>query len=713
MANRYATQSGNWSDTNTWDGNTLPAVGDVVRSNGKIINIDQDINVLELRTDSTGVEITKGYFYVSGDYSLSCNVYGGDPSSTSLTTSSTPTLWLFGPASTINLVGTVSGGPYAYGCALVIDSSCSANLNVTGNIIGGSYAGTVDPNVTSVNQSYGNGSVGLRNEGYANLNLVGNVSGGTGRYSWAVMDGKNRVNLPIPTWNVSGNIVSDRGFGLLAMNTLNLNVTGNVIGKSENCIYYRNGTFNLLGNVYGPSENLIPKDNTRTIWMGAYTGSSVLNVSGDVYFPNGTSLGQSYCAIIAQGYSDVVINGNLLSGLYVAGNMGSAPSHIYHSTIGNIIVNGNAYCYLNYNFYKDSAGVGNLTHNGDVYLLEAGARGYIRTNGGGGIFTHNGNFIPYNGNTKINHNVAYNYNGGTFVFNPTSALEITPSQSNNYLFTTDQNNASIIYNGDVTPASGSGYVFFGSNNSQIIINGNVEPKKAVNTTSQSVMTLQNSASATINGNLQGSSVFYNGGGNVLYICYLYNSGSLTVNGEVTPPRTNSVLAATVYSLSNQNCYIRTLRSYNTYSLGGKYTDLAAYAAFLGKIIIKECISELNCQVPFAGNIVLEKDQNAFIHFENSNSELITLKPTDVSADFPPVSSVRLGTKYNSSAYEGTLVVPSVSSVAYGVPVDNTTGTAILTSSSILTALGLNSANLDTQLSNITAQAQIAAQNTQT
>jgi hypothetical protein len=44
---------------------------------------------------------------------------------------------------------------------------------------------------------------------------------------------------------------------------------------------------------------------------------------------------------------------------------------------------------------------------------------------------------------------------------------------------------------------------------------------------------------------------------------------------------------------------------------------------------------------------------------------------------PAVTDVRNGTTYASGALTGTLKVPPSSSVAVGVPVDNTVGTAII------------------------------------
>jgi hypothetical protein len=62
-----------------------------------------------------------------------------------------------------------------------------------------------------------------------------------------------------------------------------------------------------------------------------------------------------------------------------------------------------------------------------------------------------------------------------------------------------------------------------------------------------------------------------------------------------------------------------------------------------------------------------------------------------TADFgvfgnPAASDVRSGTAYGGGSLTGTLAVPPVGSVALGVPVGATTGTAILTAANVQTAL---------------------------
>ena len=79
-----------------------------------------------------------------------------------------------------------------------------------------------------------------------------------------------------------------------------------------------------------------------------------------------------------------------------------------------------------------------------------------------------------------------------------------------------------------------------------------------------------------------------------------------------------------------------------------------------------------------------------------------------AAGYPAAGNVRSGTTYGpNSALTGTCAVPPPGSVALGVPVDATTGTAVLTPESIRAAVGLASANLDAQLDGLPTAAEIA------
>ena len=81
-----------------------------------------------------------------------------------------------------------------------------------------------------------------------------------------------------------------------------------------------------------------------------------------------------------------------------------------------------------------------------------------------------------------------------------------------------------------------------------------------------------------------------------------------------------------------------------------------------------------------------------------------LYTADTIGGNPAAANVRYGTAFGpASELTGTCYVPGAASVLAGVPVDATVGTVTLTAADIRNAIGLASANLDTQLSSIHAK----------
>lgn len=86
---------------------------------------------------------------------------------------------------------------------------------------------------------------------------------------------------------------------------------------------------------------------------------------------------------------------------------------------------------------------------------------------------------------------------------------------------------------------------------------------------------------------------------------------------------------------------------------------------------------------------------------NTLSDIRPLYTADSVGGNPATNNVRSGTVYGpSSELTGTCAVPAAGSVLLGVPVDNTTGTVTIAAADIRSAVGLASANLDTQLSRL-------------
>ena len=81
---------------------------------------------------------------------------------------------------------------------------------------------------------------------------------------------------------------------------------------------------------------------------------------------------------------------------------------------------------------------------------------------------------------------------------------------------------------------------------------------------------------------------------------------------------------------------------------------------------------------------------------NGTSTYVDMFTADNTGFGPATNHVRSGVSYNGMT--GSLQVPLPSQVAVGIATDNTVGTAALTPADVRAALGLTSANLDTQLS---------------
>jgi hypothetical protein len=67
---------------------------------------------------------------------------------------------------------------------------------------------------------------------------------------------------------------------------------------------------------------------------------------------------------------------------------------------------------------------------------------------------------------------------------------------------------------------------------------------------------------------------------------------------------------------------------------------------------------------------------------NGSSTYLDMFTADNSLGQASISDVRFGTVYASGALTGVAYIPAAASVAFGVPVDNTNGTAALTPASV-------------------------------
>jgi hypothetical protein len=107
------------------------------------------------------------------------------------------------------------------------------------------------------------------------------------------------------------------------------------------------------------------------------------------------------------------------------------------------------------------------------------------------------------------------------------------------------------------------------------------------------------------------------------------------------------------------------------------------------------------QSPTSGPTYLTSQLTNVAVFVNYPTGTKTLSdPNNTAGLSPAATDVRSGVVYNNGVNTGTCAVPAAASVAFGVPVDNTTGTATLTAADVRAAIGLATANLDTQLADL-------------
>lgn len=249
----------------------------------------------------------------------------------------------------------------------------------------------------------------------------------------------------------------------------------------------------------------------------------------------------------------------------------------------------------------------------------------------------------------------------------------------------------------------------------------------INNTAVSVQTLYFTGAGTLN--FTGNIVWGAGGNNRQSV--IANSGpgilNITTVGDITNSTQTNALDAVIINTSTGTINITgSLRSAyrNTYDQPIVQNDSTGTVRIFGSITVDSLgtyvigTGSRNQQTflsgPFITNAVGTNPNlsvkwrwtsgvgPSYMTVSNSTAtgfkNLYTSDSTLSQSGQPSASNVRSGTIYGpASELTGTCAVPAAGSVALGVPVDNTTGTAVLTAANVRTAVGMASANLDTQL----------------
>jgi hypothetical protein len=311
MAVRYAVATGNWSDTATWNGGTLPTSADDVFSNNFTVTIDVDVTVLSIRNTAQSPAVAGGGFVLNNGLTVTTGANGFIVGGVTLITYASTS----GQEST--LIGKVNQSTVILGSNVGILFSGAGTLNIIGDLI------------PWLNAQFSN-KIPVQITGDGTLNIVGNL-----------ISGYNSPALRISGVNSITNITGNIGNANLNQTTNAQNVTIQQSAVS---------TLNITGTVYGGgggTNGVIQVTAAATVVIignvfGGHNGGSALQTTANLYLQViGTmnasmSTGFENPAIVSTNSSAI----NLFSGPFICGPYGAFP---YQVTRMHLIPTTNSY----------------------------------------------------------------------------------------------------------------------------------------------------------------------------------------------------------------------------------------------------------------------------------------------------------------------------------------------------------------------------------
>lgn len=357
MATRFATATGNWSNTAIWDGGTLPLSDDTVHPNGFTVTIDQDITISGFNNNispvylpgmpipkMTGNIVPSGIVNAGSDTTNAWKGFDQDaPTPTTFwagtgvgsgtawlsyqftstkiikryyiyrtSQNQKPTTWTFegsNNGSTWDILETVTANalttPYLSGILPNTTAYLYYRINVTA-VTSGTTANIYQFEMTeSTATTYGittggsflipNTLVGIRNVVFSGVGIISNNTSTIGI---------------VRTSSISGSTVNFTALtGAFIINPSWVTAsTSNVKAVAIN----GNGTINFNGNIWGQIGNIYNDTEAASIYINA---GATITINGNVYAPAGNNLSPSYTILATQATANsaiININGDVI-----------------------------------------------------------------------------------------------------------------------------------------------------------------------------------------------------------------------------------------------------------------------------------------------------------------------------------------------------------------------------------------------------------------
>lgn len=223
-------------------------------------------------------------------------------------------------------------------------------------------------------------------------------------------------------------------------------------------------------------------------------------------------------------------------------------------------------------------------------------------------------------------------------------------------------------NGAITPNAGRG-IQFNTTAGYLTINGNINANLGIGAE------ITNNTGFVLNGNVitNSTAVGISQNGTIT------GGGNWQINGFCqTGIGGGTAFDCTANSVSNIVTITKAITINNSPA-----ASIRNAANILSSITVKEIEQGVFGSVPIAGYVRLSTASGAFYKGVTTGSSTRTLSdPADIAGQVPAETDVRFGVSYQGGSKTGSAYIPSPSSVGFGVPVDNTTGTAALTPASV-------------------------------
>jgi len=295
---------------------------------------------------------------------------------------------------------------------------------------------------------------------------------------------------------------------------------------------------------------------------------------------------------------------------------------------------------------------------------------------GGGFVATNGNNITATGTTvgSFNWGLIHGSTTPLITASSTVGLSITanfgPTQgtatSTGTVLCSGTGTINIVGNLN-TSTTASSYGVFTTGACTLNITGNI-----TGTTGASAnipVFINSAATLSVTGNVQGAT----------------NSNAILMGGAATATITGNVTAGDTSAIGSSNVV--------TINVIGSVTGSTGVPAIVantnnsvvtvtGPIVNRNNIMAIQCL-----RIKIYASAVTSWTFQNESGTSKILYTADSVLGQPAVTDVRSGVVYASGALTGTCNVPPALSVAYGVPVDNTTGLSIITRAQLITDVG--------------------------